>query len=65
MFEDWKQIVLDGVIAVEYLLKTFCFNILLYTYFIWFRIFGWLLNLFDLLADFLLHTVETHPFSSG
>lgn len=66
MFEDWKQVVLDEVISVEHLLKAFFFfNILLYTYFIWFRIFEWLLNLLDLLADFLLDTIETHPFSFG
>lgn len=52
-----------GVIP-EHLLKAFFFFFDIVHIFIWFRIFEWLLNLLDLLADFLFDTVEIHPFSS-
>lgn len=66
-FEGWKQITLDEVTtSLEQLLKAFFFFFnLLHTYFVWFRIFEWLLHFLDLLANLLLDAIETHPFSSG
>lgn len=65
MFEDWKQITLVEVISLEHLLKA-CFFLIYCTHIS----FGseylkWLLNFWDLLADFLVDTIEIHPFSSG
>lgn len=61
------NITLDEVISLEPSSKRvfFFFNFLLHTYFIWFWIFEWLLNILDLHANVVLNKVGVHLPSSG